>query len=309
MNDTTLLELMPLLKQRGIGLINAAAVSMGLLTNRGPPSWHPAGDRVKKICKKAAEYCDTQNVDISKLAMHFSLHTNKKIPTCLVSTASMVNLEKNLKSVHERLTKKEKEVSAYCMQKFFSKPLSWSGHEVKQFRSDLKAAKAIVKKSYDYIVIGAGSGGIASARRAAQHGADVLLIEQRRVGGTCVNVGCVPKKVMFNLATYLEDSHDVMHHYGVKADVSLDFSHFKKARDNYVLRLNHIYNASIKASGITYVEGMGKFVGPKRINIGQDHYEAKHILIATGGEPEAGSFPGADLCMNSNDVFDLETLP
>jgi len=124
-----------------------------------------------------------------------------------------------------------------------------------------------------------------------------------------VNVGCVPKKVMFNLATYLEDTHDVMKYYGVKNEASLDFSVFKKARDDYVLRLNKIYDTNIKASGITYVEGMGQIAGPNRVNIAEDHYEAKHILIAAGGEPEAGSFPGAELCMNSNDVFDLETLP
>jgi glutathione reductase (NADPH) len=98
------------------------------------------------------------------------------------------------------------------------------------------------KKAFDYIVIGAGSGGIASARRAALLGQNVLLVEQRVVGGTCVNVGCVPKKVMFNLANYLEDSNHFMKFYGVSQNAELDFPTFKKARNNYVARLNGIYD-------------------------------------------------------------------
>jgi len=98
MNDTTLLELMPLLKEKKIGLVNASAVSMGLLTNRGPPNWHPAGPQAKSICKKAAEYCDSQGIDISKLAMHFCFKTNRQIPTTLLGTASIVNLQKSIDS-------------------------------------------------------------------------------------------------------------------------------------------------------------------------------------------------------------------
>ena len=90
-------------------------------------------------------------------------------------------------------------------------------------------------QQFDYVVIGAGSGGIASARRAAQHGAKVCLIENRVIGGTCVNVGCVPKKVMFNLANWLEEAH-VMKGYGVGGTegLTLDFPAFKAKRDAYV---------------------------------------------------------------------------
>jgi len=105
------------------------------------------------------------------------------------------------------------------------------------------------KKIFDYVVIGAGSGGIASARRAAQHGKKVAIIENRRIGGTCVNVGCVPKKVMFNLATFLEDT-ELFKHYGVSygGDVKLDFAKFKQARDAYVTRLNGIYKKNLEGS-------------------------------------------------------------
>ena len=97
-------------------------------------------------------------------------------------------------------------------------------------------------KHYDYLVIGGGSGGIASARRAATHGANVALIESDRMGGTCVNVGCVPKKVMWNTARIGE----VLHHsgaYGFDVTVNrFDWPIIKKARDDYIRRLNGIYN-------------------------------------------------------------------
>ena len=91
------------------------------------------------------------------------------------------------------------------------------------------SAGATIERKVDYLVIGAGSGGIASARRAAQHGKKVVLIENKKVGGTCVNVGCVPKKVMFNLATFWEDAHLVMPHYAVEgtSQLRLNFRKFK----------------------------------------------------------------------------------
>lgn len=97
-------------------------------------------------------------------------------------------------------------------------------------------------KRYDFIVIGAGSGGMGGGRRAAMFGKSVAMIENRVIGGTCVNVGCVPKKVMYNLANFLEESH-LMKDYGVSGteDLKLDFALFKSRRDGYVKRLNGIY--------------------------------------------------------------------
>ena len=110
-------------------------------------------------------------------------------------------------------------------------------------------------KRYDYLVIGGGSGGIASARRAAKHGARVALIEGNRMGGTCVNVGCVPKKVMWNASRIGE----VLHHakgYGFDVELKgFDWKTIKKARDAYVLRLNGIYHRNLDASGIDKIIG------------------------------------------------------
>ena len=105
-------------------------------------------------------------------------------------------------------------------------------------------------KEYDYLVIGAGSGGIASSRRAAQYGVKVCVIENRVIGGTCVNVGCVPKKVMYSLASYLEEAH-LFKDYGVNGTegLKLDFPVFKAKRDAYVKRLNGIYDGMLDKSG------------------------------------------------------------
>lgn len=101
-------------------------------------------------------------------------------------------------------------------------------------------------KAYDYLVVGAGSGGIASARRAAQHGASVCVLENREIGGTCVNVGCVPKKVCFNLANFMEEVA-IMKDYGVSGTEGLkvDYKAFKQQRDAYVKRLNGIYHSNL----------------------------------------------------------------
>ena len=95
---------MPYLKEHGIGLVNASPNGMGLLTHRGPPSWHPATPEIRSVCKDAAKYCDEKGVDISKLAMHFCIHTHPEIATTLVATASLENLRKNIAAVNESLS-------------------------------------------------------------------------------------------------------------------------------------------------------------------------------------------------------------
>eukprot|EP00806_Schmidingerella_arcuata_P002870 Macronucleus_36.p1 GENE.Macronucleus_36~~Macronucleus_36.p1 ORF type:complete len:473 (+),score=103.56 Macronucleus_36:1-1419(+) len=165
-------------------------------------------------------------------------------------------------------------------------------------------------ETFDYVVIGAGSGGMASARRAAQYGKRVCLIENRVIGGTCVNVGCVPKKVMFNLANFLEEAQ-VMKGYGVTGleRIGLNFKHFKAKRDAYVKRLNSIYKNFVETQDITYIEGTASFIQDQVVAVGDRLFHAPHILIASGSAPEPGSFEGAEHCINSDDFFNLETLP
>ena len=164
-------------------------------------------------------------------------------------------------------------------------------------------------RRYDYLVIGGGSGGIASARRAAAHGASVALIENDRMGGTCVNVGCVPKKVMWNTARIGE----VLHEAGAYGfDVTLnrfDWPTIKKARDEYVLRLNRIYHRNLDESGIEKITGHGSFTAPDAVEVNGERYQAEHILIATGGHPIPAAVPGGELAIDSDGFFELEQQP
>jgi glutathione reductase (NADPH) len=167
--------------------------------------------------------------------------------------------------------------------------------------------------SFDYVVLGGGSGGLASARRAARHGAKVALVEAGDLGGTCVNVGCVPKKISWNaaeLARSLTDSID----YGFGTNFSFDFSSFKKKRDAYVERLRGIYRRNLENDGVTLVEGFGRLVSPRELSVTSSSGEdgrllAGFTLIATGGRPLVPSLPGAELGDTSDDFFAWERLP
>jgi len=165
-------------------------------------------------------------------------------------------------------------------------------------------------KKYDFIVIGAGSGGMGAGRRAAQLGKKVVMMENRVIGGTCVNVGCVPKKVMFNLANFIEESQ-AMKGYGVQGvdGLKVDYAHFKTQRDTYVKRLNGIYEKNLAKSEIDYVAGTCKFVGPKVVEVEGVQYTADHIMIASGSSPAEQKFPGSEHCGSSDDFFIWEELP
>jgi len=170
---------------------------------------------------------------------------------------------------------------------------------------------------FDYLVIGAGSGGIASARRAATYGAKVGVVEKSRLGGTCVNVGCVPKKVMWNAASIAEVIHD-MKHYGFTGEggVEFDWGNIKESRDKYILRLNGIYERNMANSGVESILGTASLVGDGKVKIvpedgGEEkEFSAKNILIAVGGYP---TFPAGDgikeNSMSSDGFFELGSLP
>mmetsp|Transcript_26010 Transcript_26010/g.71638 ORF Transcript_26010/g.71638 Transcript_26010/m.71638 type:complete len:581 (+) Transcript_26010:146-1888(+) len=171
---------------------------------------------------------------------------------------------------------------------------------------------------FDYFVIGAGSGGIASARRASAYGKRVALVESGRIGGTCVNVGCVPKKVMWNAARIAETVHD-MSHYGFSGldDISFDWRVLKEARDMYIQRLNRIYDINIKNSGIAQISGHGYFEKGEKNHVkvkdpdgSIKSYTAKHILIAVGGTPVIPEGEGIiEHSITSDGFFDLEEQP
>ncbi|MEX2785218.1 glutathione-disulfide reductase [Streptococcus sp. H49] len=165
-------------------------------------------------------------------------------------------------------------------------------------------------KAYDYIVIGGGSGGIASANRAAMHGAKVLLIEAKDIGGTCVNRGCVPKKVMWYGAQVAETLHHYAADYGFSlSDTSFDFATLKKNRQAYIDRIHSSYERGFDQTGVERLYEYATFVDSHTVTAGGESYTAPHILIATGGHALIPDIPGSQYGITSDGFFELEAIP
>ena len=164
-------------------------------------------------------------------------------------------------------------------------------------------------KHYDLIAIGAGSGGLSVAERAARYGAKCAVIEHGPLGGTCVNVGCVPKKVMWfgaGLAHALEDAAG----YGFSLGThSFDWAVLKQARDRYVHNINSWYHTYLADSNIDEIVGSARFVDAHTVEVAGARYSADHIVIAVGGYPTLPDLPGADLGITSDGFFALTELP
>jgi glutathione reductase (NADPH) len=164
-------------------------------------------------------------------------------------------------------------------------------------------------KNYDLLVIGGGSGGLAHAQRAAEYGARAAAIEYGPLGGTCVNVGCVPKKVMWYAA---ETRHQLEHAADYGFDVNIrghDWAALKARRDAYVKRLNGIYKNNLDKRGVDFIDGAASFVDAHTLAVGDQEYRADRIVIATGGRPMVPDIPGAELGIVSDDFFELEEQP
>ena len=162
---------------------------------------------------------------------------------------------------------------------------------------------------YDLIVIGAGSGGVRAARMAANFGAKVAVIEDRYLGGTCVNVGCVPKKLYVYGSSFSESIVDAS---GYGWDVKNNGFNWAKLRDskiNEINRLNMVYDQILSNSGAELINGRGKIINPHTVGVGDRRLTAQRILIATGGWPRNPDMPGIELTKTSNEIFDLEHLP
>ncbi|MFQ6372111.1 glutathione-disulfide reductase [Shewanella sp. YIC-542] len=163
---------------------------------------------------------------------------------------------------------------------------------------------------FDYICLGAGSGGIASANRAAMRGAKVLLIEAQHLGGTCVNVGCVPKKVMWYGAHVAEAMKLYAADYGFDVNIKqFDWNTLVNSREAYIERIHGAYERGLANNNITLVQGYGQFVDNHTIAVNGQHYTADHILIATGGHPTIPQIPGAEYGIDSDGFFALRQQP
>jgi len=164
-------------------------------------------------------------------------------------------------------------------------------------------------KHYDLIAIGGGSGGLSVAERAARYGAKCAVVERGRLGGTCVNVGCVPKKVMWfgaSIAHTLEDAA----HYGFRiGEKHFDWSALKAARDAYVKGINDWYHTYLSDSDIDEIVGNARFIDARTIEVEGQQYSADYIVIAPGGAPMVPDTSGAELGITSDGFFELEELP
>ena len=166
-----------------------------------------------------------------------------------------------------------------------------------------------MQSKYDLIVIGGGSGGIAMANRAASYGAKVALIEAGRLGGTCVNVGCVPKKIMWNAASIAHVIHEAGDYgYAVKVE-RFDWGALKKSRDDYVAWLNGRYQAGLEKNGVEWIRGRARLDGPRTVAVNGTRLEAPNVAIATGGRPIIPTWKGAELGITSDGFFELPRQP
>ncbi|KAI9734768.1 MAG: Glutathione reductase [Claussenomyces sp. TS43310] len=176
---------------------------------------------------------------------------------------------------------------------------------------------APITKECDFLVIGGGSGGLACARRASgQHGAKTIAVESKRLGGTCVNVGCVPKKITWNAASIAESIHEAKAYgFSVEHTAPFDWSTFKKKRDAYVTRLNGIYERNLANDKVEYIHGRATLTGKNEAEVKLDDgskttIRAKKILVAVGGHPTIPqNIPGSEYGTTSDGFFEIERQP
>lgn len=162
---------------------------------------------------------------------------------------------------------------------------------------------------YDLLVIGAGSGGVRAARMSAEFGAKVAIIEQAALGGTCVNVGCVPKKLFVYASSFATEFADAESFGWNLMSQSFDWEILLKNKNREIQRLNGIYNDILINSGVTLFWGEATVIDARKVQVGEKTLSCDKILIATGGKPFVPGFPGNEHVITSNEVFHLEKLP
>lgn len=162
---------------------------------------------------------------------------------------------------------------------------------------------------FDLFVIGAGSGGVRASRWAARYGAKVAVADDDRLGGTCVNRGCIPKKLYAYASHFHEDFEDAVGFGWDKAAPKFDWSRLVAAKEKEITRLNGIYAKLLDGSGVARIDGRVTVEGPHEVKVSGKAYTARTILVATGGHPHRPEIPGAELGIVSDDAFDLPKLP
>lgn len=175
--------------------------------------------------------------------------------------------------------------------------------------SNKSFSSAPTREKFDLVVIGGGSGGLACAKRAAGYGAKVAIIEGKAYGGTCVNVGCVPKKVMYNASHVAETMHEASHFGFEPVKPVFKWESLKLFRDTYIQRLNGIYESGLDKLNVTRINGYASFEDANTVSVGDQLYEGKHIVVAVGGAANKLNVPGEEHVIDSDGFFALETQP
>ena len=162
---------------------------------------------------------------------------------------------------------------------------------------------------FDLFVIGAGSGGVRAARMAARHGVRVAVADDAPLGGTCVNLGCIPKK-LYSFASHYAESFEEAHGYGWSVGASsFDWATLKARRAAEISRLNAIYGQLLEGAGARILRGRARIFGPNEVEVSGERFRAEHIVVATGGWPVPPDVPGGELAISSNEIFDLARFP
>lgn len=162
---------------------------------------------------------------------------------------------------------------------------------------------------FDLFVIGVGSGGVRAARMAANYGARVASAEDRYMGGTCVNVGCVPKKLFVIASHFSEDYHHARGFGWGEATPTFDWSILRANKDTEIGRLNGIYQGLLDGAGVTHYDGRARIAGPHAVTVNGETVTTDKILVATGGWPVMPDVPGIEHAISSNEAFFLDELP
>lgn len=164
-------------------------------------------------------------------------------------------------------------------------------------------------RNYDLLVIGGGSGGLAAAKRASAHGARTALVEPHPLGGTCVNVGCIPKKVMWNAAGIAETLEEAPGYGFEVGETRFDWKRFVEARGAYIARLNEVHRKNLEGAEVELIPGWARFLDPEAVAVDGQRLTADHFLVATGGQPRIPDTPGAELAITSDGFFELTEQP
>lgn len=165
------------------------------------------------------------------------------------------------------------------------------------------------RHDFDLFVIGGGSAGVRAARVAAELGARVALAEDARLGGTCVNVGCIPKKLMVYASEFAREVHDARAFGWSTSTPELNFRQLTDAMDVEILRLNAIYRQRLEQAGVTLLRGRAELRGSHELDVAGQRCTSRHVLIASGGAPQRPDFPGQEHAIVSDHVFALQRLP